>query len=155
MARFKSPKKTFDISLLGDKDLARKFSKFERQHQRRLLSPVLRASAKRTKTRLVKNVSGRVLGVRTGKTKAAYRGARVKNGGGRTKTRLTIGAVLPDREAFGIDSEAKYFYPFALEYGSKRGIKPRRQMRSAIDDFKIQELNTIARDLRKRIEAFW
>ncbi|KKL75137.1 hypothetical protein LCGC14_2057850, partial [marine sediment metagenome] len=67
-----------DISVLGDKELARALAKLPDKYERKAVRPALRASAKRLKVRVVQAYSGIIIGVRTGRTLAGFIAHRVK-----------------------------------------------------------------------------
>jgi len=132
-----------DIELLGDRRLSRKLARLPVALQRKIARNALRGSARRLKTHVVANLSGEPIRVRTGVTRAAFRGARIKSMTRRGVIR--IGPQLPTREALHIEPDDEYYYPNWLEY------KHASFIRSAVDQHEDEEKRQIARDIRAGI----
>lgn len=143
-----------DIRALGDKDLQAKLKRVEVAMQKRIVSAALRSSAARARKRVMLNLSGKVLRVRTGRTKAAFKSQKVKSFPGARAGLIRWGIALPTREELGIPPRGMpggdHYYPFALEYGSpRRAAHP--FMRPAIDNHKQDEINKISNDIARRL----
>lgn len=142
-------RKGFDISLLGDKALMKKFDKLQRGAQGKIIRPVIRASAKRAKQRVVENLSGAPVQVRTGKTLEAFQKAPIRSAK-RDRDEVRIGQVLPDRDLLGISEDDPYYYPMALEYGHRRA-PAYPFIRPAIDMHREKEIAQIGREIGQRM----
>ena len=138
-----------DIALFGDKELQRKLNRLASNEAKKVVRAALRKGSRRVKDRVIQNLSGNKVNVRTGELINAFRNAKIRSEG--NPRLIRIGVVLPSREELGIDSEAKYFYPFAIEYGHKRA-PAHPYMRPAIDEHKDAEIAAIGRDIGKGIE---
>jgi hypothetical protein len=103
-----------DISLIGDKALARALAKLPDKAEAKAVRPALRASAKRVHVLVIQAWSGVPMGVRTGRTLAAFAAQKVhaipRKGG-------WIGAAFdwPSRESLGISPEDKFYHPAVSE----------------------------------------
>lgn len=138
----------FDLSILGDRALQRRIKKLERKVQRKMLSSVLRDSAKRIKPKIVERFK-QVTTEQTGQTSTALQGMKVRSaGGGRNAAR--IGIEWPTRDELGIPPDARSFYPAAIEYGHG-SVAARPFVRPAVDNDSRGELDRIRDDLRARI----
>ena len=161
-----------DIRLIGDKALIRNLAKTADASQRRIVRGAMKRGAQRVQGRIVQSVSGQPIGIDTGALLTAFAGVRLIPLGrvSQTRTRtIGTGIPLPTREDLSIDARDKWYYPVALEYGTKERVhrrflrKPRRLgaiketrfIRNAVDDYRQQELATIGRDIGKGIEREW
>lgn len=141
------PRGVVDISLVGDKELLKKFARLEGTEGRKLVVKAMRNSAKR-----MKPIIAAATPVKTGKLKAGMAKAKVRSAGSRSLIRL--GLVMPTREELDIPADAKGYYPFALEYGTEDGrMAPRRFIRGTVDAHADAELAAIGRELGAAIEA--
>lgn len=139
-----------DISMIGDKALEKKFRRLEDKVQKRIVRKALRASAKRFKARVIENVSGFPVGVRTGRYRAAIKAGKVK-AIPRSRGRIGVGIPMPLRSELGISPDDKHYFPAALEYGSDTA-PARPHFRPAVDEHKSEELRQIGRDIGDGIE---
>ena len=146
-----------DISVLGDRELARALAKLPDKYEGKAVRPALRASAKRLKLLVIQAFSGVPIGVRTGRTLTAVIGQKVHAIPRKTGW---IGAAFdwPTREELGIDPESDSFYPWALEYGSPDN--PERYpayapIRSTVNRVQAKEMGTIGRKIATGIERQW
>lgn len=144
----------FDISVIGDKKLMRKFDRLSKTSQRKVLAPELKRGTTRAKKRVIENLRGKVLDVVTGVTIAAFKKQRVKAfpvKGGRS---IRYAIELPTREELGIPPRGEpggdHYYPFVLEYGT-----PTKQafsfMRPAIDEHKQDEIQKLGDGIGRRM----
>jgi HK97 gp10 family phage protein len=145
----------WDIQVLGLENLERKWRNMDAKVQRKILATAARNSAKRTKDRMVENLSGHPVGVVTGRTREAFKKARIRSGS-RSRNFIRVGPVIPTREELGIPPwpEEKSFYPFALEYGTSR-MAARPFIRPAIDNHVREELNAVAAEVAPKIMLMW
>lgn len=146
-----------NISLLGDKELERKFRKLEPRIQKKYVLQAFRKSAKRLKAHIMDNVLGAVVSPDTGRYAAALLLAKPKTPADfKGKKGVTgIGIDLPRRNVLGIGPKEKWYYPSVLEYGST--IDPGRYpafapVRKAVNAHARQELERIRVDIGKGIE---
>lgn len=144
---------TFDISMLGDKELVRALDKLQRKDAARILRQELRKSAGRTKTRLLRNLSGYPVAVDTGTTRDAFKKARVKSARAR-RGDIRLGIEMPARADLGISPTDKFYYPTAIEYGYD-GVPARPFMRPAVDEHKEDEYRRIGGAIAAKITALW
>ena len=103
---------------------------------------------------VIENLSGKVLGVVTGVTRAAFKKQRVKAFPAKGGRSLRYGIELPTREELGIPPRGEpggdHYYPFALEYGTP--TKPAFPfMRPAIDEHKQDEIQKIGDGIGRRM----
>ena len=149
-----------DIRILGDKELSRKLKRFPGKVQTKLVRAELRKSAKRTHQRIVEAVSGGVVGIDTGGLLTGFAGVRVRTRLDRRRAYVAGYVPLPEREPMGIDAKDEWYYPLALEYGTKerkgRGsVTAYRFTRKAVDDHRPAEIAAIATGLGKGIKREW
>jgi HK97 gp10 family phage protein len=138
-------RKGWDISIVGDKALQRRFNRLSRGVQGKILRKVIRDGAKRAKKRVIDNLSGSPVMVQTGETRAAFEKAKIRTAS-RSRDSIRIGMVTPTPEELGIPQGAKHYYPFAIEYGHVRA-EPRPFIRPAIDDHRKQEIAIMGREI--------
>ncbi|MDZ7809200.1 MAG: hypothetical protein U5L11_02475 [Arhodomonas sp.] len=144
---------TFDVSLLGDKALAKQLEQLQRKDARRIIGQELRKSAGRTRTRVVANLSGYPVAVDTGVTRQAFRKAKIKSARAR-RGNIRLGIVLPERSELGISPTDKFYYPTAIEYGYNN-VPARPFMRPAVDDHAEEEFRLIGAGIAAKITALW
>jgi hypothetical protein len=146
-----------DISLLGDKELARALARLPDKAESKAVRPALRASTKRLHALVVQAFSGIPIGVRTGRTLAAYIAQKVH---AIPRKRGEIGAAFdqPSRELLGIEPEDRWYHPAILEYGSPTDPErypPYAPIRGTVNRVEPREKQTIGRDIGKGIERQW
>ncbi len=152
--------KGIDISLIGDKELARKLRKMPLKVQKKALRPELRASAKRLKAFLIQNLMGGVVSPHTGRWLTAMLITPVQ-ALPRSRTRIGVGLAMPTRAELGIDPKDKWYYPSAVEYGYTRTrrapvtVRAFKPIRRAVDEHERSEKSIIASGVGRRIEALW
>lgn len=137
-----------DISILGDKELSKKLRRLAGKEQRRIVRLAMRESAKRVKARVIANISGKVLDVRTGALLKAFKEAPIQNE--RSRVNIRLGIVFPTREALGLDRKEPY-YPVILEVGYP-GFPKRPYLRPAVDNHKTEEYRLIGNYIGRAIE---
>jgi len=128
-----------DISMLGDKELESKLKNIDFKLQKKIVRSSL------VKSMLpVRNKAIALAPVKTGKMKSSIkRKTRTKRG----ITRVSI--VTGTAEELGI--EGKYYYPAAIEYGTRH--QPAKSfMRKALSDLKDSVLKNIAAHIRAGIK---
>lgn len=138
-----------DIRVLGVPELEKELRRLEDKTQRKIVRQALRKSAKRTKDRIIDNLSGEKVQVRTGQLRQAFKDAPIRGTTRRGFTR--VGVVFPERGALGIDAKDKHYYPTAVEYGHGT-VPPHPFLRPAIDEHKQSEFDRIGKDIGKAIE---
>lgn len=138
-----------DITALGDKELERQLTRLMGKTQIKVVRGALRKSATRIKKRIIKNLSGHPVGVRTGKTREAFKKQKPRKDYSRGWERY--GILLPTRAELAIEPDDKHYYPYALEYGSK-GQHAKPYIRPAVDSHKEEEFAAIGKDIGKGIE---
>ena len=139
-----------DISMVGDKDLEKKFRRLEDKVQKRIVRKALRAAAKRIKGRVVAKVSGDPVGVQTGRYRQAIQSTKVV-AAKRSPGMISLGLPMPFREALGISPKDRHYFPAALEYGSDNA-SARPHFRPAVDENRAEEFRQIGRDIGTGIE---
>lgn len=146
-----------DISLIGDKKLARALAKLPDKAEAKAVRPALRASTKRVHVLVIQAWSGIPMGVRTGRTLAAFAAQKIhaipRKGG-------WIGAAfdMPTRAELGIASDDKFYYPAVAEYGSPDD--PERYpayapIRSTVNRMQGREMGAIGQKIAKGVERQW
>lgn len=132
----------FDVSILGDRELAARFRSLDRKVGGKVLRPALRLAAKR-----IRDVARARAPQLTGRTAA---GIRVK--GSSKRGRLAVQVVTGTREAMGIPADAKYYYPAAVELGTER-MDALPFLRPALDENRAAALGIIRSESWRRLEA--
>jgi len=143
-----------DIKMLGDKRLSRALEKLPAIAQKRVVRKALRKSAKRQ--------VGYVVALAPEDTGALKRGYRIAKVRALRHWRHIMGAGLdnPYRDTLGISPDDKWYYPFALEYGTKqrkgRGrIAAMRFIRDAVDRHAETEYRLLSQEIGHGIQAEW
>ena len=139
-----------DIQFLGDKELEAKLRRLSGPEQRRAVISALRASAKRTMPRLIHNISGNPVKVRTGRLVSAFLQQSVKSEKS-DRNLIRLGIPFPTRDQLGISADDPYYYPTAVEFGHP-GAPAHPYARPAVDDHKSDEIRLIGAHVGKRIE---
>jgi hypothetical protein len=139
-----------DVSFIGDRELERKLRTLAGPMQRKIVRAALRESAKRTLPRVISNLSGEPVGVRTGTLRAAFAAQKVR--AGRSRRGIRLGITFPTRDELGIAPDDPYFYPAAVEYGHS-GVAARPFLRPAVDNHRSAELSAIGAFISRRIRA--
>lgn len=105
----------FDISILGDVELARMFESLTDKMQTKILQPAIGKGARLVKREAdiqVRNMTQRISG-------KLRRGIQTKIF--RSRKNYLLAVIRPKtREFFGIDPKDKWFYPVIVEYGHPR-----------------------------------
>ena len=139
----------FDVSAIGLRGLDRLLAQLPAKSERRIIRRVLRDSAKRIHGKLLQNVMGGIVGIRTGRFAMGIASHEVK--GQFKRGRLEYGLMLPTREQLGIPPEAKHYYPAVLEYGAPH-MSARAPMRRTVDDNAQAELALIGQEIGRGVE---
>lgn len=137
-----------DISMFGDKELQRKLNRLGQRGATKVVRQALRKAAKRAKDRVVQNLSGAPVQVRTGTLRQAFQATKIA--GKTSRGFIRLGVVVPDRAALGI-TDPNSFYPYSVEYGHGN-VPAHPYIRPAIDDHKSSEFAEIGRDIGRGIE---
>ena len=135
-------------SVQGMKELNDLLQRLEPKIQKRALRPALRDSAKRIKSQIVQNLSGGVVGVRTGTLRRAYRGAKIRASKKGRRGGVTFEIWNPTRTELRIKPGAPGYYPFAMEYGTSK-LPAKRFIRDAVDNLADGEIRKIAMAVRR------
>lgn len=133
-------KPVIDLRALGIPELDAKLAKLDPRVQKKVVRKALRDHAKVVKGRVVDNLSGSPVQVRTGELRAAYQAAKIRGATRRGVIRISVEA--PPRDLLGVAAGDRHYYPYAIEYGHRRA-QPHPFMRPAIDDFVAQDLRTL------------
>jgi HK97 gp10 family phage protein len=144
MARNRQARKSYDITILGDKKLQRKLSRLRKVVQ----TPIVR-DAMQNALKPVKEMAMRNAPVKTGKLRKSIKVGSYSARGG------IIGAAVRTgtRRNLGIQATDSYYYPAAHEYGApSRGIPARSFMRSAMFAKRTVVLTRFRRFLRLILE---
>jgi HK97 gp10 family phage protein len=124
-----------DISLLGDKLLAKKFARFTDKMQNQIFKKAAKAAAVPVVLSAKSNAP-----VKTGAMRDSIK-AKVF-----TKRGLIGALVLTgNRETLGIDEEDKYYYPAIVEYKTKPFLRP------ALDSNEGRVRQILMQELRKAV----
>jgi len=126
-----------DISLIGDKELQRKFKTLVGKVQKKIARKAIRAGAK-----IVLADAKNRAPVLSGKLKKSLKVKAIK------RSRSTIGVLVQTgtREKLNIPEGSKYYYPAAVEYGHG-GVAAKPFLRPALDTNADRALSTIQREL--------
>lgn len=154
MANRKSGK-LFDISVLGDKRLARDLNRLPDKLARKTLKRAIRKGAQAVLDRAREHIPED-----TGTLKSAMmKKVRTNQPGYKRAKRGVVRDMFwtPTREELGIESDASGYYPFAVEYGFthyRAGDIPAQSfMRRSADELESHVHGLIARALRKEIDS--
>ncbi|MFQ5626654.1 MAG: HK97-gp10 family putative phage morphogenesis protein, partial [Methyloligellaceae bacterium] len=130
-----------DISILGDKELQRMLNDKLPKDAKKAMRKGLRAGA-RPVLKQAKDTAPK----RTG---ALRRGIKLR---ALKRSRKSIGVTvsLPTRESLGIPAGAKYYYPAALEFGTKH-IPAKRFLRAALYDNEKRFFGIVRSTLRNEL----
>ena len=143
-------KNVFDISLLGDKALAKKFELLGKESaQRKVLRKPLREGAKI----VLKAAKSRVPS-KFSKERKLKRSLKVK---ALKRSRIKFGSLVitGSREKLDISPSDLNYYPQAVEFGystAKRTVPAQSFLRSAAYDNKSKVLNSIRIGIKKNME---
>jgi len=140
----RSARKSFDISILGDRQLQKKLSSLRKIVQK----PIVR-DAMKDAMKPVEDMARRNAPVKTGRLQKSIKVVSY------TAKRGIIGAAVRSgtRRQLRIDPSDPYYYPAALEYGApSRGIPARSFMRSALFAQKNRVLQRFRSYLKSIIE---
>ncbi len=132
----------FDLKLLGDKRLARKFNKLALRFQVKALREAGKAAL-----RPVASLAKVRVPVASGRLRASIKVATFSEHRGRT---IGAAVITGTRKQLRIAADDKYYYPFAIEYGSKQRA-PNSFLRSALADKKTTALGIFQDELRRQV----
>jgi hypothetical protein len=137
----------FDISVVGDKELERRFARLSRTVQRKLILKTFMHTIRRLKNEVLINLSGRVVQERSGRYVTAMESQSIKKF---TSDFLVARSFdMPRRAKMGI-VEANGYYPAYLEYGTQK-MPAFAPIRKAVNKVERRELAFIADDLARQI----
>ena len=128
----------FDIRILGDKKLLAKLKKLEHRMQGKVLREAMRSSMEPVKKLAITRAPVLTGALRKSIKIAAYSRKGVIGASVRTGTRKQL--KIPDN--------AKYYYPAAIEYGTRK-TEGSSFLRSSLFDRKGQVLNNVASEIKK------
>ena len=136
--------KDIDIRVLGDKKLQKQLNKLDPKLRKKALQSAMRIAMK--PVLLAAKSSAPV------DSGLLRRFLRIKN---LKANKKSIGVIVKygTRKALKIDPNDPYYYPAALEYGTKT-VKGRPILRNALNDNKEQVLNILAKELKPQIIKF-
>lgn len=138
---------SIDIRMFGDKELEKKLGRLADKKQISVVRSALRKEAKKSKDRIVSNISRLGL-IDSGRMQAGYYSAKIKST--RSRSLIRIGVENPGREFLGIPPGSKFYYPYAVEFGHP-GAKPMPFIRPAIDEHRNKSFHDIGSDIGKGI----
>ncbi len=131
----------FDLTVLGDKKLQRKLNKLEKK----LGSKVMRSSLK-TAMEPVRDLAKRRAPVDTGLMQRSIRIGTKSNRNG-----VSAMVRTGTRKQLKIPEDDKYYYPAAIEYGSR--LQPARSfLRASLGRLKGTVLKITGREIAKHLE---
>ena len=138
--------KRFDISMIGDKALIKKFNSLEPKLAKKILNKSLRKAAKIVLVQAKANV--RVVSGNT--SKALRKGLTLKKlkGKKRRRNQVSVDVRTPTRSEMGIGNNEKWYSPAHIELGT-RFTRPLSYLRSATK----QKASTVMALLRREIGA--
>lgn len=131
----------FDISVIGDKKLQKKLDKLDKKLQKKAIREAMKDAMEPVKA-LAKQRAPQDKGL-------LVRSIRI----GMKTSRKGISAMVRTgtRKQLKIPADSKYYYPAALEYGS-RYIKQQSFLRSSLGSKKETVLSKFSRNLRGILE---
>ena len=131
----------FDISILGDEALSKKFKSLEKAVQGKMLLPAMREAMKPVLS-AARAAAPRDKGMLARKIKLSSVRLRGKGKG--------IAVRTPTRAQLGIPKGAKGYYPAHLEYGTRK-MAARPYMRPALETNRSRVLDSLRTGLWKRL----
>ena len=135
--------KGFDISIVGDKKLIRKFKTLEAKTQKKFVRKALRAAGKPVLAAAKQKVP-----VREGKLKKSLKLRAIK----RSRTGVGVLIKTGNREELGIKPGEKGFYPFSVEYGTAN-TPEQSYLRAGMDENRDKALKILGDELWRQIKA--
>lgn len=144
----------FSFSVKGQVGLARMFNSLPEKVQERVIRPIFEKSVERMKNEVLLNLSGRVVRERTGRYVNAMERKRVNVSVNLQKGTVDATMRTPARALLGIDPKAKGYYPFAVEYGAKKGPRiwaGKAPIRKGVNRVQQSELNRVTTELARGI----
>lgn len=133
----------FDISILGDKDLDRKFAQATAKLQKKVLRPAMRKGA-----RPILQDAKVGAPVRLGRMKKTLKIRAMK----RSRNRIGVMIQTGTRAQLGIDANDPYYYPMAVETGTRR-MAARPFMRPALKKNKAKTMGILSREIRRGLQS--
>lgn len=144
--------KSVNISLLGDKELERKFAQLDLKMQKKLAKAVIGKAIKPVLAKAKSLVPVGEYPPGSGRTGGALKNSlHIKQVRGKGKiigSKVTTGT----RKELGIDPKEKAYYPASVEYGHP-GAAAKPYLRPAIDSQKGTLLEILASELGKLVEV--
>lgn len=143
-----------DISMFGDKALARGLARLEPRIQKKVVRQAIRKSAKRVRAHVIANWERTK---DTGQMAEAFKAIKIR-AGKRSRHGLRMEYPLPERSLLGISPSYKWYPPFAVEYGYTRTarapvtVPPKAPIRRAVNEHTDQEHAIMGREIGKGIE---
>lgn len=129
-----------DLSLIGDKQVAKALSKLAVKEQNKAMTKGLKAGGRLVQQRAIANAPQD-----TGKLKSGIE-VRMRTRKGLKKAEVRT----KSREFFGIPADSNFYYPAIIEYGSTdRGIKPFAYMRKARESEETRAIREVINALRR------
>lgn len=132
----------FDISVLGDRELQKKFGKLEKSVQGKMLTSAMREAMKPVLAS-ARAAAPRHTGNLARKIKLSSVRLRGKGKG--------IAVRTPTRAQLGIAKDAKGYYPAHQEYGTRKN-RAQPYMRPALESNRSRVLEALRSGLWKRLE---
>ena len=135
----------FDLKVIGSEELKRNMNRLEANIQKKYMRTALRTGAK-----LMKKTASSRVPVKTGALKRSFG----VGAGKRKRGVLRVYVWTGNRTKLGIPSDAEYYYPAAIEYGSKkRNIRPGRYIQMAFKSKDAEVKKLIADTLWAKIRG--
>jgi len=125
-----------EVDVAGLKDALATITKLDKKTGGKILRTAVRDSAKIIKKQAQQNAP-----VGTGALKRTMRVRKFKT---RNRQQVTVGVMTGKRVKLNIGEGSKYYYPAAIEYGSKkRNIQPSHFMRRALESKSAEAIQTM------------
>ena len=134
----------FDAALLNDKALLRELDGLPEKLQTKALRQALRDKGKE----ILQDARGNAREI----TPRLARSIKLRTLKSKTRGNIGVAIMTGTREELGISPSDRYYWPAAIELGTKH-IRPRVFMRRALAKHKPTTLNDIARFMRARVEG--
>jgi HK97 gp10 family phage protein len=137
----------FDVSVLGDKELAKTIRRLEFKVARRVMAGALRAGAKVIKARAKANAprdSGKLA-----KT-LRVRKLKVRKGQNARKS-AAVGVMTGTRAKLGLPPKGRFYYPAIIELGAAGYRTPRPFLKPALEASRGTALEAIRKEAWKRL----
>lgn len=134
-----------DMTMLGDKKLIKQLAKLPDRLQKKILRSAMRKAAKPVLASAKSKVP-RVTGINTDPLRKGLKVKALK----RSRNRIGVRIVTPERSVLGIPEGSKWYYPAHIELGTSK-VAAVPYLRNAVAENKEQVFSIIRREVASGI----